>query len=161
MLTGELRDPVRRDRRRHHVLRRRIDLRVAVDRGRRGEHDTHGGAARRREDALAREYVLANVEREHVAEAAHAGLGGEVEHTVEAGEVERILGEVEPGDVEPARVRLLQSGVVIVGKAVDAERVVARGEQRVHQVRADEARGAGDDVPHDAILSGRAATSSA
>src|SRR5439155_21497254 len=89
---------------------------------------------------------------EDVAEAAHARLAGQVEDAVVAGEVELIPGEVEPEDVEPARVLLLQSRVVVVGEAVDPDDAVAVLGQRRREVRADEARRACDRVPHRASL---------
>jgi hypothetical protein len=56
---------------------------------------------------------------EHLPEAAHAGLAGQVEDAVDAGEVERVAGEVEPRDVEPLGVPLLLRRVVVVGEGVD------------------------------------------
>ena len=49
-----------------------------------------------------------DVEREDVAEAAHARLAGEVEDAVEAREVELVHGQVEPPHVEPLGVLLLE-----------------------------------------------------
>ena len=133
---------------RRHVLGRRVALRLAVDRGRGGEDDASAGGRRRLEDALAREHVPLDVEREDVAEAAHARLAGEVEDAVEAGEVELVAGEVEAAHVEPAGVPLLQRGVVVVGERVDPDDLVPGRLERLGEVRADEAGGAGDDVPH-------------
>ena len=96
MLAGELRDPVRRERLRRRVLGRRVALGGAVDRRRRGEDDPDAVARGRLEHALRREHVPAQVEREDVAEAPDARLPGEMEDAVEAGEVELVLGEVEP-----------------------------------------------------------------
>ena len=72
------------------------------------------------------EYVAAHVVGEDRAEAADARLAGEVEDPVGAGEVEPILGQVEPGHVERGRVLLLPRRVVVVGEGVDAGHFVAR-----------------------------------
>jgi hypothetical protein len=56
-------------------------------------------AGRRLEDALRREHVPADVQRKDVAEAPHSCLRREVENTVEPGEVELRLREVEPPHV--------------------------------------------------------------
>ena len=61
-----------------------------------------------------------------------------MEDAVNAGEVQFVLGEIEPLDVETARVLLLQRDVVVVREAVDRGDVVALGVQRLRQVRADE-----------------------
>ena len=130
LLAGELADPVGRERVRRRLLGRRIPLGGAVDgRGRR-EHDLDPVARGRLEDPLRGEHVPAEVEREDVAEAAHARLPGEMEDAVEAGEVERILGQVDVADVEPARVLVLERRVVVVGEAVEADDLVAAGLQR-------------------------------
>ncbi len=71
-----------------------------------------------------------------------------MEDAVDAVEIERLLGEIEAAHVEAARVLLLLGRVVVVGEAVDADDVVARLEQRLREVRADEAGGSGDDVSH-------------
>ena len=81
---------------------------------------------------------MAQVEREHVAEAAHARLRGEVEDAVEPGEVEPILGQVDPKHVEPARVLLLQPRVVVVAEAVDPDDLVAGRGEGPGEMRADE-----------------------
>ena len=148
MLAGELRDPVRRERPRRRLLRRRVSRRLAVDGGRGGEDDTGAGRRGRLEDPLAREHVPLDVEREDVPEAAHSRLPGEMEDTVPAREVELVVREVEPPHVEAARVPLLQRGVVVVGERVDPDHLVPRGQQRLGEMRADEARSACDDVSH-------------
>jgi hypothetical protein len=71
-----------------------------------------------------------------------------MEHTVDAVQLERLVGQVEPVDAEGPRVRLLLGRVVVVGEAVDRLDVVAVGEQRLREMRPDEAGCAGDDVPH-------------
>ena len=71
-----------------------------------------------------------------------------MEDAVDAVEVEGLLGEVEPAHVEAARVLLLLGRVVVVGEAVDADDVVPGCDERVGEIRADEAGRAGDDVPH-------------
>ena len=86
------------------VLGRRIALGLAVDRRGGGEDDARAGGRSRLEDALAREHVPLDVEREDVAEAADARLAGEVEDAVEAGEVELVAGEVEALHVNAAGV---------------------------------------------------------
>ena len=54
----------------------------------------------------------------------------------------------------PRDVLLLQRDVVVVGEAVEADDVVTLGAERLGEVRADEAGGAGDEVAHQAV-SGR------
>ena len=93
---------------RPNVLGGGVALGCPVDRGRGREHDSHPVARGGFEDPLRRELVATEVEREDVAEAAHAGLAREMEEPVEAGEVERVLGQVEALHVEPASVLLLQ-----------------------------------------------------
>jgi hypothetical protein len=92
LFAPKLRDAVRRDRRRLGILRRRVALGVAVHRRRRCEDDPDSGARGALEHALRREQVAPHVVVEHRAEAAHAGLAGEVEHTVEAVERKVVLG---------------------------------------------------------------------
>ena len=129
MLARELRDAVRRERSRRSVLRRGVALRLAVDGRRRGEYDADAVAGRSLEHALGGEHVALDVEREHVAEAPHAGLTGEMEDAVEAREFELLLRQVEPPHVQRLGVLLLEARVVVVGEAVDADDVVtARGE---------------------------------
>ena len=89
------------------VLGRRIRLGVAVDGRRRGEDDAHAGLHAGLEDALRRDQVPANVEREDLAEAPDARLRGEMEDAVDAVEVEWLLGEIEAAHVEAARVLFL------------------------------------------------------
>lgn len=133
------------------VLRRRIPLRVTVDRRRRGEDDAHAGGRRGLEHPLRREHVPAQILREVVAEArAHAGLPGEVEHAVRAAD-ERgdvVLREVGAHDVQAGRVLLLQRRVVVVVERVDADDLVAGGVECLAQMRPDEAGGSGDEVSH-------------
>jgi hypothetical protein len=69
-----------------------------------------------------------------------------MEDAVHAGEVERLRGEVEAPHVDPLRVPLLLGGVVVVREGVDAGDVVPGCEQRVGEMRADEARGPRDEV---------------
>ena len=107
------------------------------------------------EDALRGEHVVAQVEREHVAEAAHAGLRREVEDAVEAREVELASARSTVRRSQPAAssrvgVLLLEREVVVVGEAVDPDDVVAGGGERLGEVRADEPGGAGDGVAHGA-----------
>jgi hypothetical protein len=69
-----------------------------------------------------------------------------VEDAVDAGEVERVLGEVEAADVErqiskQPCVLLLQRDVVVVGEAVDPGDLVAARGERLREVRADETGG--------------------
>ena len=71
-----------------------------------------------------------------------------MEDGVEAGEVELVLGEILPPQLEPAGVLLLEGRVVVVGEAVDPDHLVAGGLQRLREVRADEPGRAGDQVPH-------------
>ena len=116
---------------RRRLLGRRVALGGAVDRRRRREDDLDAVARGRLEDALRREHVPAQVEREDVAEAAHAGLPGEVEDAVEAREVELVLGQVDALNLDAtssrARVLLLQRRVVVVGEAVEPDDVVTGG----------------------------------
>ena len=58
------------------------------------------------------------------------------------------VGEIELEHVERRRVPLLARAVVVVGVRVDGDDLVPGREQRLGQVRADEARGACDDVSH-------------
>ena len=67
---------------------------------------------------------------------------------VDAVEVEVALGEVDPHDVEPARVVFLLARVVVVGERVDGDDAVSTAAQRFREVRADETRGTGYDVSH-------------
>jgi len=71
-----------------------------------------------------------------------------VEDAVEAAEVEVVLGQVDPANLDPARVLLLQRGVVVVREAVDPDDLVAPLEELLGQLRPDESGRAGDDVPH-------------
>jgi hypothetical protein len=148
VLAAELRDPVGRDRPRLGLLRSGIPLGVAVDRRRGREHDADAGRGGSLEHAPAREQVAAHVLLEHVTEAAHAGLAGEMEDAVDAFEVELVLREVEARHVQSRRVLLLQGRVVVGGEAVDTHDVVPAGDERFREMRADEAGRTGDDVPH-------------
>ena len=148
MLAAELRDPVGRDRARTGVLRRGVRLRLAVHRRRRREYDTHACPCARLEHALRGQQVLPDVDREHVAEAPHARLRGQVEDAVDAAEIERLVREVEPPHVQPARVLLFLGRVIGIREAVDAEQVVTRLDERVRELRADEPGCTGDDVSH-------------
>ena len=105
-------------------------------------------ARSRLEQALGGEHIVAHVVREDVAEAAHARLRGEMEDTVEAGQVENVVGQVEPQHLEAADVLLLQLRVVVVAEAVDPDHVVPRVGECVGKVRADEARSARHGVSH-------------
>ena len=151
MLARELRDAVRRDRRRRRVLRRRVALGLAVHRRRGGEDDADAVAGRGLEHALRREHVALDVEREHVAEAPHARLAREVEDTVEAREVELVPNEVALTHVQPLGVLLLEIRVVVVREAVDADDFVAARRERFREQRADEARRACDEISHDGL----------
>ena len=71
-----------------------------------------------------------------------------MEDGVVAGEVERVGGEVDASQVEPAGVLLLERRVVVVGQAVDADDLVTGGEEPFGEVRADEPGCAGDGVAH-------------
>ncbi len=78
---------------------------------------------------------------------AHVGLGGEVPDHVgpvlgEGGLEGRGVADVDGGE------RRLDPVALALGEVVDGEHVVAAGGERVDQVRADEARAAGDDRPH-------------
>src|SRR5439155_20143842 len=79
---------------------------------------------------------------------ARSRLARQVEDPVGAREVELVLGEVDARHVKARRVLLLERDVVVVGEAVERDDIVAALEQRLREVRADEARGAGDDVSH-------------
>ena len=133
-LAGELRDAVGRTRPRHGLLGSGIALGCAVNRRGRREDDTHLVARGGLEHALRGEHVAAQVEREDVAEAAHAGLARQMEQAVQAREVQLVLGEVDAADLEPARVLLLQRAVVVVGEAVDPNDLMAGGEECFGQV---------------------------
>jgi hypothetical protein len=111
--------------------------------------------ARGLEDALRGHQVVAEVRREGVAEAAaDAGLAGEVEDAVAAGDERGQVGGVEVLlDQREARVlaqagevRLLVGAGVVVREGVEPQDAVTALEQRLAQVRADEARGARDEV---------------
>ncbi len=154
LLAAPLRDPVRGDRPQLELLAGRIRLGVAVHRRRRGEDDADAGRRGRLEDAPRREQVAPRVLVEDVPEAADARLPGEVEDAVDAVEPEILRREVDALDVERRRVLLLQRDVVVVGEAIDCPDVVASSRERLGEVRADEARRAGDDVPHSAGASG-------
>jgi hypothetical protein len=149
LLAGELRDPVRRERMGLGVLGGRVPLCRPVHRGGRREDDADAVARRRLEHALRSQYVAPQVEREYIAEAAHAGLAREVEDAVEAGEVEIVLCKVDAAHVEPAGVLLLERRIVVVGEAVEADGLVPGGNERLREVRSDEAGCARDGIPHD------------
>jgi hypothetical protein len=92
---------------------------------------------------------VTDVEREHVAEAAHPRLAREMEDPVVAGEVELVLGEVDPQHVaEAGGVLLLDARVVVVREAVEGSDLVAAGDQLLGQMGADEARRSCDHVSH-------------
>ena len=78
-----------------------------------------------------------------------------MEDAVDAREVEIVGGKVRPQNVQAAGVLLLQRPVVVVGEAVDADDVVARVDERIREVRADEAGDACDDVAHRGTLAPR------
>ncbi len=130
LLARQLRDPIRGQRLRRCALGRRIARGVAVDRGRRSEHRSDSCASRRLEQPLAGEHVLANVHREHVAEARDTRLTREVEDAVHPFEVERVLDEVDALDGQSASVLLLQRDVVVVGERVPADGVVPALQKR-------------------------------
>ena len=106
---------------------------------------------------------------------ADPGLGGEVDHPVEArlgeGRLDRgAVGEVgaeeavggrpgRGGAVELGEPRLLEADVVIVVDDVEPDHGVAPREKRARDVEADEAGVAGDEDPHDTSLMGRRARS--
>jgi hypothetical protein len=69
-----------------------------------------------------------------------------MEDAVEAGEVELVLGQVDTRDLEAGGVLLLQGDVVVVRERIERDKVVAVPEQRLGQVRADEAGGSGNEV---------------
>ena len=71
-----------------------------------------------------------------------------MEHTVDTVEGELLLGEVDPADVEAARVLLFLRWVVIVREAIDADAVVAVLLQCRCDPRADKTGGSRDDLPH-------------
>ena len=148
MLASELRDPVRRDRARGDALRGRVLLGLAVDRRGGSEDDAYAVARGRLEEALRREQVAVEVGLEDIAEAPHARLAREVEDAVDPPEVDRVAREVEPEDLLPARVLLLQLDIVVIGEAVDPDDVVPEVAQRGRKVRADEPGRAGDDEAH-------------
>src|SRR5207245_2641462 len=84
------------------------------------------------------------------------GLAGQVIDDVRTLQRGREIGvdEVELFEREVAmalrhlEVLLLASAAVVVGEAVDADHLLAVGEQALAEVRADEPRGAGDDGLH-------------
>ena len=79
------------------------------------------------QQALAGEQVAPQVDREGSAEAAHAGLARQVKDAVDPLEQRRQvgLGEVGAHDSAPGGVLLLQRRVVVVGEAVERDRLVA------------------------------------
>ena len=149
VLAAELGDAVGRDRAGRRVLARRVALGLAVDRRRGGEDDAHPRGACRLEEALAGEQVAPQIDREGSAEAAHAGLARQVEDAVDPLEQRRQvgLGEVGAHDRAAGGVLLLQGRVVVVGEAVERDRLVALRLQRLTEVRADEARCACYEIP--------------
>src|SRR5919204_345749 len=56
--------------------------------------------------------------------------------------------EVEALELDGARVLLLLGGVVVVGQAVDPDYLVSARGELLGEMRADEAGGSGDGVPH-------------
>ena len=133
---------------RRRVLGRRVPLGGAVDGRRRGEDDLDAVPRGGLEDPLRCEHVASQVEREDVAEAAHARLPGQVEDAVEAGEIERVLGQVDVANIETAGVLVLERRVVVVREAVEPDHLVAARLQRLGEMRADETGSARDDVSH-------------
>src|SRR4029079_10128211 len=104
---------------------------------------------------LCREDVVAHVGLEAASPAgAHAGLGGEVEagvglvdETLQTAAGESDGNELEAGPVAgAAEVGELVGAIVVVVEAVDAEDGVAVGEQRLGELRSDEAGAAGDEA---------------
>ena len=151
MLHAQLRHPVRRDRARAGVLTCRVALRVAVDGGRGRVNHPHAPPSRRLEDASARADVPLDVGLEARPEArADTGLAGEVEHAVDAVQQRFEVGGHEVGleHVEVPGVLPLALRVVVVGERVDAQDVVPGGHEPLREMRADEARRAGDEVAH-------------
>ena len=97
---------------------------------------------------MRRDQVPADVERKDLAEAADTRLGRQMEDSVDAGEIERFLGQVAMQHVEPPSVLLFFGGVVVVGEAVHSDDVVAGLVQRMRKLRPDEPGGSGDDLSH-------------
>ena len=77
---------------------------------------------------------------------AHARLRGEVEDAVDTVERKLVLRHVQAQDLERMRVLQLQRRVVVVREEVDRDDLVAARQQRLGEVRAHEACGAGDEV---------------
>ena len=104
-------------------------------------------AARRLEDAHGADHVDVRVEARILHRARDRRLGREVEADVRARRVEHAVGV-------GADVALVQRCVgqdvfpLPGGEVVEHVHLVAAGDERVHQVRADEARAAGHDRPH-------------
>ena len=71
-----------------------------------------------------------------------------MEDAVDAVQVERVLDEVEATHVERGGVLLLQLRVVVVRERVDADDLVAGGEQPLGEMGADETGRACDECSH-------------
>ncbi len=93
----------------------------------------------------------------------HAGLGGEVNDALEVAAVEELvhrfgIGERRPHEfeltmrLEPFQARFLDPHVVILIDGVEPNDIVAVRQQSIRDVETDEARGAGDENPHERDL---------
>ena len=166
LLSGELGDAVGRDRAAVGVLVHGQLVGVSVHRRRRGIDDPgHVSAAARLKDHLRGQHVVVAVDAEALPPArAYARLRREVEDAVGAGEdlVEAAAaGDLVAGHVHevvldqgeasrearPCEVGFLERPRVVVLERIDADDLVAGGEQPFDEVRPDESRGAGDDHP--------------
>src|ERR687891_1305812 len=142
-LGGELRDPVRRDRIRRHRLAQRQLRPVPVDRRGRREDDPADALVARGEQHVERALDVDRARRERILDRArNRSEGAEVEDELDASYrvMHALVAPELPLDeldvpVQPREVRAVASREV-----VEHAHVVAAGEQRAYEVRAEEAR---------------------
>ncbi len=119
----------------------------------RGEDDAGPVLARRLEEPDRPEHVHLAVEVGARDRHAHVGLRGQVQAGLRAGLAEDLLDGLPVADVGDdqlgARIDVLR---LAVGEIVEDDDLVAAGDKRVDDVRADEARAPCDDRPHVRIL---------
>jgi hypothetical protein len=152
LLAGELRGPVRRERTPWRVLRgRRVAL--AVDRAaRRGEDDPRAVAGGGVQHADGPDDVDLGVEGGPLDGHAHVGLRGEVEARLRPHFVKDGVDCVPVTDVGDRQADVLVEVLAPPAReVVDDQHLVSAGDERVDDVRADEAGSPCHDRPHSAL----------
>ena len=150
LLARQLRDPVRRDRAARCILRRR-PVALAVDRAAgRAEDDVRPVYARGLEHAHRPEHVDLGVVLRPLDRSADVGLGRQVNAELRPHGIEERC--VVPADV--AEVQLGPGRNLLAaprGERVEHVHLVAAGDQRLRDMRADEARSACHDRPQGSV----------